>query len=156
MYILFTSSSSFVSKAIIKLTGEPCSHVAIQVGEFIIHSSLYGPEVITLEQFLETRQVVGRVRADRFLLHSLLRLISKVDHQGYDYLGLLYLGVRYYLRGKLGIPLPKVNLWQISGMWTCTEFVSKALLGEADSMLTPYQLYLKLGGKPEELIVKAK
>lgn len=152
MYILFTVSNSFVSRAITNLTGEPCSHVAIQVGEFIIHSSLRGPEITTMEKFYATRRVVCRIKADRFLLHSLLQLLARTNKQGYDYLGLLYLGIRYYLRGKLGIPLPKANLWQISGMWTCTEFVSKAILGKADSMITPWKLYLLLGGKPEDVL----
>jgi hypothetical protein len=105
-----------------------------------------------MEKFYQSRRVIGRIRADRFLLHGLLRLMGKINHQGYDYPALIHLGIRYYLKAKLGIPIPKVNLWQISGMWTCTEFASKVILGEVDSMITPWQLYIKLGGKPEDAL----
>jgi hypothetical protein len=32
-------------------------------------------------------------------------------------------------------------------MYTCTEFLSKTLFGKEDSLITPYGLYKKLGGK---------
>jgi hypothetical protein len=145
MRLVFTSSSSIVSKAIMFLTGERASHVALELEEAVIHSSLYGPEVITKDQFYSKRTLVYALNlptsldSTKAIVH-----IAKYDKRLYDYRGLLYLGVRYATKKYLGISLPKVNLWQITGMYTCTEFVSELVLGYEDSLITPYKLYLKL------------
>jgi hypothetical protein len=94
---------------------------------------------------------MGYVPADRFMLHSLGKVLEDTEGRSYDYTGLLYLGLRYYAKRYLGVSLPKVNLWQISGMFTCTEFVTKVLSGKEDSLITPYQLFLLLGGNPNEI-----
>lgn len=63
----------------------------------------------------------------------------------YDYLSLLFLGIRYTLLKILPSKfVPKRNLWQLSGMFMCTELVTEVITKERDSMITPYKLYLKL------------
>jgi len=61
----------------------------------------------------------------------------------YDFKALLWCGLMLTLRRWFPKWIPKQNLWQSSGMFMCTELIT-AILGEVDSMITPYQLYLKL------------
>lgn len=54
-------------------------------------------------------------------------------------------GALFYLALRVLFPwLPKKNLWQTSGMFLCTEWVTEVLEGEEDSMITPYKLFLRL------------
>jgi hypothetical protein len=70
--------------------------------------------------------------------------IASHKNKPYDFLALVYLGIRYAAKKYLGLPLPKVNLWAISGMYNCVELVSELAYDKEDSLLTPYKLYLKL------------
>jgi hypothetical protein len=140
--ILFTRSNNLLSYLICRLTREPVSHCAIQVGDHVIHSTLEGTKIEHIDTFSTHRAIVCSVKLDVDLNGEV------AHHKSYDYLGLLYLGLRYFARDYLGIRLPKYNLWQITGMYTCVEFVSRELVGKEYSMMTPYQLYLYLGGKP--------
>jgi hypothetical protein len=145
MQILFSKNTKPLSQLIMAVTHEPVSHCAVQVGEFIIHSTVFGPEIRTLQYFSERNTIVYTV--DVPLSDSeAMQLITHTDAAGYDYPALLYLGMRYAAR-KLGVSLPRANLWKLSGMYICTELVTKLLFGTADAMITPYQLYQKLRSK---------
>lgn len=149
MRVLFTAGDTFVGRAIRYMTREPMSHVAIETDGWVIHSTMWGPEIRTLPDFNKHYKVMGSIE----LLGSVspahaYALISKYDRRFYDYTCLLYLGFRYATLKLFNLKLPKVNLWQVSGMYTCTEFVSKLVFGYEDSLITPYGLYIKLGGKP--------
>jgi hypothetical protein len=142
--VLFTCSNNPLSYLICKLTREPVSHCAIQVGDHVLHSTLQGLKLEHISTFTKHRKIVCSVK----LRVDLGEEAAHPRSGTYDYLGLLYLGLRYFARDYLGIRLPKYNLWQITGMYTCVELVSKELTGEEYSMMTPYQLYLYLGGTP--------
>jgi hypothetical protein len=75
---------------------------------------------------------------------------KKYDKSWYDMGAGFFIGLSFLARRYLKIPLPKVNLWQSSGMFICTEWATESI-GEVDSMITPYGLYLKLGGAPVQL-----
>ena len=144
MQILFTRSSSILSRIICKMTGEPVSHCAVSGGDYVMHSNLYGVHIEPLAKFLGSTTIVFSIDlpADP---DKMIRLIRSEEHKPYDYGGLLYCGLR------LLFPiLPKKNLWQTTGMYMCTEWVQEALGTEKiDSMITPYQLYLQLLQKQE-------
>lgn len=59
----------------------------------------------------------------------------------YDYLSLLWCGIMYLIPN---ICKNRDNQWQNHKDFTCTEFVTEALYGTADSLITPGQLYMKL------------
>ena len=141
MQILFTTSRSPISWLIRRITGEPVSHCAIQVGSFVVHSNFFGVHIEPISVFLEKSRVVFSVEIASNH-QKLMKSLSTNWHHPYDFGALLYLGLRY-----LCPLLPKANLWQSSGMFMCTEWVTTVILGKQDSLLTPYQLYLRLNKK---------
>ena len=149
MKILFTRGQSLLSKAIRSATKEPVSHCALQFSfgelDLVIHSNLLGVQMELVETFLRTCEVVYAIEnSEESLKSKMLALLEIREHKLYDFGALLFVGMRLWLRAKLKIPLPKANLWQSSGMFMCTEWVSEFVNGEVDSMITPYGLYLKL------------
>lgn len=146
MYIIFTRSNNPISKAILFLTKEPMSHVAIEIGDFIIQSNLKGTNLVSKEKF--HGEIVAKLPISICYMNSVLGLLEK--RAMYDYPALLYLGLRYTCKRLFGWSIPKANLWSISGIYTCTEFVTFVLSAKEDSLITPYQLYLKLGGSSNE------
>jgi hypothetical protein len=143
--ILFTTSDRLLSRLIRSLTNSKISHVAVRHGAYVIHSTTMGPEIISYQAFCKKARVIDEVPVYYDgTVAQLHAAISKYDDRMYDYLGLLYLGIRYIGRKWLGLPLPKANLWQVSGMFTCTEFVTVILWGRPNSLITPEQLHFVL------------
>jgi hypothetical protein len=75
-------------------------------------------------------------------LEKVINLLAKYDGNFYDFGALFYLGLR-----SLFPFLPKANLWQTTGMFLCTEWITEVVDGKENSMITPHQLYLKLKGE---------
>lgn len=142
MKLLFTVNKYPLSWLIQKVTGEPVSHVAIVYNNTVYHSSaLKGVNSQSLDSFLKTNTIVFEYE----LLEDPDRLISGFNRQkraGYDWGAILYLAARYMFPF-----LPKKNLWQSSGMYLCTEWVTAIIDETEDSMITPYKLYLRLVGE---------
>jgi hypothetical protein len=142
MNILFTRGNNPVSSMIMGLTKEPVSHVAIELDGFVIHCSLLGTKVVKSIDFRMHCTVVYCVAMDRYKLSKVLAMLYKKPM--YDYTGLMYLGLRYGLKRVFGWSIPKANLWQVSGMTICTEFVTQIIDEKQDSLITPYRLYKRL------------
>jgi len=70
--------------------------------------------------------------------------VDSYEGSMYDYGAFLYIGLKCLLPF-----LPKINLWQTTGMFLCTEWVQEVLGREIDSMITPYKLYELLSQKEE-------
>lgn len=138
MNILFTKSNSLMSRIIRAVTKEPVSHCAIEDGGFVIHSNLLGVHIESLEHFSKKCEIGYSVEASITIV-QVRNSLAKYEGSGYDIGGLLYLGLRLVLPC-----LPKKNLWQSSGMFLCTEWVTEVLDGTADSLITPYGLYQRL------------
>lgn len=141
MKALFTKSDTPLSRAIRGVTGEGVSHCALEVDGWIIHVNLLGLQIESPESFSSHSSVVYSVEIP-FEITNLMKALAKSGKMGYDYGALLYLGLRYLLPC-----LPKKNLWQVSNLYLCTEWLEDLLDEKIDSMLTPYQLYLKLKEK---------
>jgi len=151
MEILFTCRPSMpVSKLIMEITGESASHTAIRNGDFVYQSSFLGVEQVKVADFLSEYKVVyslkpvsGRLdEAD--LVERLVNRFTELRGTLYDFPGFLYLSLRYSLASAFNLKIPKKNLWQLSGMYICTEFVEDIIDIKSDPMITPYKLYLKL------------
>lgn len=143
--ILFTASDSILSRAIRDVTGEPVSHCAIRASGFVIHFNLLGLRVESWEEFCGHSLVLFEVPVqDNW--PALIAMIDHGFHAWYDFPGLLFDGMVMWARSHLPkwAPLPDSNLWQMSGMYLCTEFVTEFLNGKPDSSVTPYQLYQAL------------
>lgn len=155
MRILFTKGDSVLSKAIRGATGEPVSHVALSFDfgmfDFIVHANLYGLHVESSDSFLRHSEIVysldsteAPIPKDLKNKAKLKALLAKYEFTLYDFGGLLFTGLALLARRYLKFPLPKSNLWQTTGMFECTEWVTEYLESTEDSMITPYKLYLKL------------
>lgn len=143
MQILFTNNNTVLSKAIRYLTHEESSHCAIRINDFVLHSTVFGPEIRTYEYFTKRNHVVASVPV-HIDERKAIKLITTLDGNRYDYAALLYLGLRYALRRYCSLSIPKANLWNVSGMYLCTELVTKLLYGKPDALITPQQLLNKL------------
>lgn len=146
MKILWTKSDKILSVLIRKATKEPVSHCVIETHGMVIHSNLYGLHIEDALYFKKHCEVIFELELppsdlDEAKLHATL---SKYEGRMYDFGALLFAGAALVLRNYFKIPLPKSNLWQSTGMFLCTEWVSKYLDGKENSMITPYGLYLKL------------
>jgi hypothetical protein len=143
--VVFTTSDTFISRAIRYITEEPVSHVALRCGDEVLHSTgkKGGVELTTWAKFCEIYDVQFQTitEGSRKKMHA---VAEKHKDASYDYFGLAWLGIRYFFKKFIRINIPKVNLWQLTGMFTCTEFVTKIIDGKEDSLITPYQLYERL------------
>lgn len=140
--ILFVKSNKIGSKIIRAVTSEPVSHCAIKFEDLVFHSTMInGVHVDFYKDFIDTHEILFNIK-----IGSDLAKLSNIKHSRYDYFGILYLGLKLLL-GKIGIKLPKKNLWQSTGMYMCTEFISEIVNDKEDSMITPYKLYKKLSEK---------
>lgn len=142
MEVLFTYSNLIGSKWIREITGEPVSHCAIRCGPLVLQSSYNGVQLTSYKDFNNHNEIVYTVPVIS-TNHQFIQIYRKYRGRSYDYGALFFLAIRYFC-AKIGIKLPYKNLWQDSGCYLCTEFVTSAVLGKADSLITPYQLYLKL------------
>lgn len=143
MIILFTRNNTVLSRIIRGITGEEVSHCAICISDYVIHINLLGLQVQHVVDFSQNNIVVDSIPIHGPAPADIAELLEKLvgnGRMGYDYLGLLYLGLRYLLPGLV----PKQNLWQVSGMFLCTEFVTNFLDGREASTTTPGQLALYL------------
>jgi hypothetical protein len=138
-YVLFTRNNLIESKLIRAVTGEEVSHCAILLNNTgVIHATSTGSAVIPFSEFKKVHTLVHFVAIPK---DAAIRVDFAKD-KSYDWGAFLYLGLHFILR-KVGIRLPKKDLWQTSGMYLCTELVSKALLAK-ETELTPMGLYHKL------------
>lgn len=138
MRILFTTSDSPLSRLIRKVTSEPVSHCAFEVGGWIIHSNLKGVHVETPQTFTQKSRIIYSIDIP-FDLEKLIHTFGRTMNREYDFGALLYLGARAICPW-----LPKKNLWQCTGMYLCTELITQYLGSSENSMITPYQLYKEL------------
>lgn len=138
MRILFTRTESLLSKVIRGVTKEPVSHCALEMYGWVLHSNLLGVHAERLGSFSKSSDIIFSVEIPDNP-REVFSALAQYQGRSYDFLALLYLGLRY-----LCPFLPKKNLWQVSGMFICTEFITKSMYGSEDSLITPYQLYLKV------------
>lgn len=150
MQVLFTRRDDMpVSRWIVDVTGEPVSHTAIRLGDFVYQSSFLGVVQTPYKEFAKNyiiRFSLAPIDSDYNdrLAERLIYGFPKLKNKPYDYPGLFYLSMRYILKKYCGMGIPKKNLWQLSGMYLCTEFVEDILNEESDAMITPYKLYFKM------------
>lgn len=141
MRLLFTKGKGPIGRAICWALQSRMSHVVIEYNGLVFHSNFFGVHAIPLEQFLRKAEVVEILETD-LKWRELMTTFNKYWHAKYDFLAFAHLGARALLR-KLGLKLPKANLWQVTGMFLCTEWVSRTLDG-TERTLIPEQLYERL------------
>lgn len=141
MEILFTKRSKLIYWAL----REPVTHVAIRYCDWVIHSNSKGVRIEHYSEFCKVNPIIFRVEVELDFNEVMNVYINRQDTK-YDFLGATYLGLRSIF-SRVGIKLPKANLWNITGMDFCSELVADMLEMRDSSTLTPYQLYLKIGDK---------
>jgi hypothetical protein len=145
MKVLLTSGHNPLAALIRRLTREDASHVALRWNSWVLHSNLKGVQWSTFEDFTEKAEIIDSTDIVEDLPRLLTFSAQHAEHGKYDYGGFIYIGLRLALR-LVGIHLPKKNLWSMTGMFMCTEFVSKYEFDEEDDLITPRQLFDKIKG----------
>lgn len=147
--VLFCRSESVISKMITWFTGEPVSHAALAIClcdvELVFHSNLLGVSITTMSHFKKKYAILAETAPIN--LPITFEDISKKESSWYDIMALLWLGSRFALKKFFRIPIPKANLWQVTGMFTCTELVTQIINNEENSLITPFGLLLELRKK---------
>jgi len=145
--ILFTSSDKWFSKAIMEVTGEPVSHCALEFPNLgiVIHSNFRGLHIQWASTFRKENNIIYEIPfVEENEFEKIDQLMQKHEFVYYDIGAMAFLGVSMWLKAWLGVPLPKSNLWQSTGMHLCTEWVSRYVDGREDSMITPHKLYSRI------------
>jgi len=144
--ILFTKSDLIGSNTIRWGLEEPVSHVAIQFGNYVAHSTWGGVDIDHLTTFTKHRQIVFAVdiKGDE---NKISELLSKYESKSYDFTGLIYFILMAVRRKLFGIALPKTNKWAKDNTFLCTELATKLVEGKENGIITPYELYLTLKEK---------
>ena len=142
--IIFTKSKYPLSWLICSVTKEPVSHCAILVDNtFVVHSAGLGVKIEHINHFSKMSSVLYRVDSD-VPKDKAYELLGKHANATYDWKALLFIGMCLLARKIAPKWVPKQNLWQVSGMFICTEFVTEFMGTGADSLVTPYQLYKRM------------
>lgn len=144
MEIIFTKQKSFISRMIMKVTGEPVSHSAFIYMQNVYHSNHKGASICTLKKFTETSEIVYRVTLPaKYNLHFHYEF-AKMEGSTYDLPAALYAGWRIFLNRYFKVKMPETNKFNFKNAYICTELAQRILKIEVDSMLTPYGLYKKV------------
>lgn len=140
-HVVFTTSTSWLSRAIRWVTGGEVSHVGLVLDFFstpvVLHASVGGVEIDKLSTFLKSRTVVAVYRSQTSLLPELSRAVQHIDEQ-YDYVGLLgYLVSEVFRRVGMFVRNPLAR----PDALVCSEFLALAFGLKAPENVTPQDLY---------------
>lgn len=145
MEVWFTSRDHWFSNLIRSLTGEEVSHTVIKLGYPIcIHSNKSGPHLETDDNIRDENAIYHKLRyiGQGNIDARILKNFSAYEFKIYDFFSILFIGLSLILRKNFNIPLPKSNLWQITGMYQCVELASIVIDDKKDvSMMTPFGFY---------------
>ena len=137
--------NSRVSDTIKAVTGESISHLSVLYkSEWVLQANHRGIHAESYKRFLRNNQVVCSIPVD-ISDNEVYDRFSKFEFQPYDIAGMLFNVIPLECR-RLGLPVPKVNLWNSTGMKFCVEFVSY-MVGHEESLMTPYQFIQQLRSK---------
>ena len=149
--VIFTRSSSFLSKIIRFLSKEPVSHVAIVFdNKIVFHSNLYGTHPDWYSTFIRDNEIIF-ILDYKYTLEQEEEIYLKIrqyDSRWYDFGGLFYFLWRGILYRLFNVPIPKDNLFGKKDQFLCTELakIIDPTLENLD-MITPYRVYIQLKEK---------
>lgn len=147
MQILFSKCSSFPSWMIRKGTNSDMSHTALEFDGQVVHSDFWGLRSQTSEQYRKENTIVVALDNDTTPQDDAIKmnnLFNAYKSNSYDFGGMVFLAICILFHLWFGTRIPKKNLWQTTGLFICTEWVSDYVDGSEDSMATPIDLYKKL------------
>ena len=151
MKILFTKSSSPVSKLIRWIFNEPISHLAIEMDERIVyHSNLIGVHLNWASRFRAHCEVVFEINIPMKLEQEELVYQRAIPLEGssWDWTAGFWLFYRGLLFKWFKKPMPKYNPWSRKQRLFCHELamIFSGLIPIPDYLdtLTPYTFYLIL------------
>lgn len=147
MQILFVRSNKIGSRLIRWMTGEPCSHVAMRIGDnLVIHSKFSGVDIDLWSTFIKEYKLVHVLEPLESAVSEqevIERLSLDLEGAQYDYMGILYFGIHLLFK-KMGISIGKKNAWAKTSNYMCTELVGELVDEKDNSLLTPEELKDKL------------
>ena len=122
------------------ITGEKVSHVALSFGPFVVHSVLLGVQTTYWLSFEKKYTVEAMLTPPEPVSVDIDSIVERYDGSPYDFGGLLYLGLYYFCKNRLGLRIPGGNYWASKRRFMCTEFASQVLESQQESMVSPKDL----------------
>lgn len=144
MKVLFTRSPLIGSRFIRWGLDEPVSHVALEAGGIVLHSTWGDVDLDSVEYFLESREIVYEIDVPDYGLADLADMADSYEGSGYDFKGLICFGWFAFLRKFFNRPMPARNYCNTPRRFLCTEVATLLLYGKEDGIVTPYELYQQL------------
>lgn len=164
MRLCWTKSKLPLSKIIRWVTGEDCSHFLIVLddpeGGLIFEANLLGTHPAFYRTHKKAFTIVHEIDWPLTLEvenHVRAFAIKKFDGRAYDFLGVLYLGLRIGLHRMFGLAIPKKNKWAKHGAFYCDDlFDIMQIIPDLPKvhvtgrMITPHGLFERVHGKLNE------
>lgn len=122
------------------ITGERVSHVALAFGPFVVHSVLLGVQTTYWLSFEKKYTIEAELIPPEPIDIDIDSIVDRFDGSPYDFGGLLYLGLYYFCKNRLGFRIPGGNYWAAKNAFMCTEFASQVLESTQENMLSPGEL----------------
>lgn len=141
--VLFTKSNKWGSRLIRWGLREPVSHVAVQIGEWVYHSSVAGVDRISSDEFMASYEVMLQVDLNT-KISPVESLWQRYKDKAYDYRSILYLAWRVLLQRCIGTPIPATNPWNDKHKYLCTEFAEIIIGVDFHDTITPAGMFTKL------------
>lgn len=164
MKLIWTKSKLPLSIAIRGLLQEPVSHFGIVFDNGIVfHSNLLGTHIEWYGSFTKHCEIVYSLDYPMSLEEEeavYRNILNTYDGRGYDFGALFYFAYSAVKHRLFGTPLEIKNKWATSDSYLCTELagtlpdsiVPASLKSEDLSIVSPYQLYLKIKARKDERI----
>lgn len=161
MRLLFTSSPNAVDWLIKLVTGEDCAHMALLFesrsgGGVVFEANLLGTHPAFYKTWMKRgRRIVHSIEFQTTLVWEDAvweAWVEKFDGRGYDFGGVLYLGLAKLMKRWFNRPLPKKNRWAKRQAFFCDEIYQlvSGLPGfppieyRSNGMYSPHDVYLAI------------
>lgn len=136
--VIFCDSDNLVAKEIKDVTASEMSHVALLFdNSTVLHFRFLGFEVMYLDEFKEIYKIHSILRPEKAIAVSPQTVAKHYSGKAYDFKGVIYLWLFFFLQRVFGFDLPGSNKWQDRKQKFCVEFAAEVCLGETCSTYSP-------------------
>ncbi len=123
------------------------SHIAILFfGKFVLHSTwLKGVHISTFKHISQNYEILARYGYTKKVDQDFIfkdAILQTIDFK-YDFIGVFFLAIRFFMNRYFGRVLPGLNKWQKKDQLFCVE-VANYITGENLSNLSPNDLMYRL------------
>jgi len=157
MRLIWTKSSTLLSKTIRFITKEDCSHFSFVFAKdgIMFESNLLGTHPSFYQEMLKTHTIVHEMTIDCSQEEEDAvwdNVIKNYAGKNYDFCGAIYLGLRKFLYTRFNISMPLENKWAKSDAFFCDEIYdalkpikSLPIIEAGRGLDSPHDIFMKIG-----------